>query len=87
MSESHAKNVLLASREEELTKRLEKLKADLEAAHQGMDTELNQRWDAEDEILHLQAENDRVSDLFMTKIFQHSLIVPNYYQSIKNSKP
>ena len=87
VSESHAKNVLLASREEELTKRLEKLKADLEAAHQGMDTELNQRWDAEDEILHLQAENDRVSDLFKTKIFQHSLIVPNYYQSIKNSKP
>ena len=53
----------LTSREEELNKRLDKLKHELDIAHQGMDTEVDQRWQAEDEILHLQAENDRVSRL------------------------
>jgi len=38
----------------------EKARRDLEAAQQGISHETGQRWEAEDEILHLQSEIDQV---------------------------
>jgi prefoldin subunit 5 len=50
----------LTAREEELNRRLDKLHKELELVHQGMNSELDQRWQAEDEIMQLQMENDQV---------------------------
>ena len=64
VSEGLSTTERLTMREEELNRRLEKAMKELDVVHQGMNSELDQRWEAEDEILHLQTEIDQVKFLF-----------------------
>ena len=52
----------LTMQEEELNWRLEK---ELDVAHQSVNSEIDQRWEAEDKILHMQTEIDQVIFLFL----------------------
>ena len=64
MTESLSTTEKLTLREEELNRRLEKALHELDLVHQGMNSELDQRWEAEDEILQLQMEIDQVRAVF-----------------------
>ena len=61
VTESLSTTDQLTTREEELNRRLEKALHQLDLVHQGINTELDQRWQAEDEILQLQKEIDQVN--------------------------
>ena len=83
MTESLSTTEKLTLREEELNRRLEKALHELDLVHQGMNSELDQRWEAEDEILQLQMEIDQVRAVFeleLTNIAEHhptSILIPD----------
>ena len=70
VSEGLSTTERLTMREEELSRRLEKALKELDVVHQGMNSELDQKWQAEDEILHLQSEIDQVTQSYSGLYFK-----------------